>query len=63
MITFYHTCQRCGKSINPDRLIVFPQTRICKNCAEKNGSDMEFEYTKVGMDLDTYKDLLKAVRS
>ena len=27
-------CERCGKSIHPDRLAVLPQTPICVRCAQ-----------------------------
>lgn len=63
MIFFYHTCVLCGKRINPERLEVLPETKICKKCAEETGSDMIVQCREVGMDLDTYKDLLGAVRS
>ncbi|AZO95032.1 hypothetical protein GM661_08340 [Iocasia frigidifontis] len=63
MIMFFHTCIKCGRLINPERLEVLPETRICKDCAEKLGSDMIIKDTKIGMDLDTYKDLLGAIRS
>ncbi len=63
MIFFFHTCLKCGQQINPERLQVLPETRICKECAEKLGTDMIFHRTEVGMDPDTYKDLLGAIRS
>jgi RNA polymerase-binding transcription factor DksA len=63
MVFFFHTCIKCGKKINPERLEVLPETRLCKECAEKIGSDMLTTRTEVGMDIDTYKDLLGAIRS
>ncbi len=63
MIFFFHTCNICGKRINPERLEVLPETKLCKDCAEKIGSDMIVQRTEIGMDLDTYKDLLGAIRS
>ncbi|WP_041605930.1 TraR/DksA C4-type zinc finger protein [Halothermothrix orenii] len=63
MVFIFHTCINCGKRIIPERLEILPETRLCKNCSEKMGSDMIVPETKVGMDPDTYKDLLGAVRS
>ncbi|MFW6022764.1 MAG: TraR/DksA C4-type zinc finger protein [Halanaerobiaceae bacterium] len=63
MIYFCHTCIKCGKNINPERLEVLSNTRICKACAEVIGTDFIFERTEVGMDIETYKDLLGAIRS
>ncbi|MFI5358600.1 MAG: TraR/DksA C4-type zinc finger protein [Halanaerobiales bacterium] len=60
---FYHTCLYCGKGINPERLQVLPETKICKECAENMGSDLILPRRRVGMDLETYKDLLGAIRS
>jgi RNA polymerase-binding transcription factor DksA len=31
----YGVCERCGKRINPDRLAVLPDTKICVSCAQK----------------------------
>lgn len=63
MIFFFHTCIKCGKLINPERLEVLPETRLCKGCSEEIGSDMIVHRTEIGMDPDTYKDLLGAIRS
>lgn len=30
----YGTCERCGKPIDPDRLTVLPDTKICIECAQ-----------------------------
>lgn len=60
---FYHTCLYCGKGINPERLQVLPETKICKECAENMGSDLILPRRRVSMDLETYKDLLGAIRS
>jgi RNA polymerase-binding transcription factor DksA len=29
----YGICERCGRSIHPDRLAVLPDTRMCAECA------------------------------
>ena len=63
MIFFFHTCINCGKPINPDRLHVLPETKLCIKCAENCGSDLVVARTEVGMDIETYKDLLGAIRS
>ncbi|MBN1259787.1 MAG: TraR/DksA C4-type zinc finger protein [Anaerolineae bacterium] len=31
----YGTCQRCGAAINPERLAILPDTRLCIRCAQK----------------------------
>lgn len=28
----YGTCERCGTTIDPERLKIFPETRLCVNC-------------------------------
>lgn len=28
----YGTCERCGATIDPERLKIFPETRLCVNC-------------------------------
>lgn len=63
MIFVCHTCSICGQSISWDRLKVFPETRRCVQCSEEYGSDIDLIQTNIGMDIDTYKDLLGAVRS
>ena len=30
----YGVCTRCGQEINPDRLAVLPDTRLCIRCAQ-----------------------------
>ena len=56
-------CELCGKLIPPERLDALPQTRRCVDCARENGSDINTKRVDIGMDLDTYRDLLRAVRS
>ena len=63
MIYFRHTCINCGKPINPERLEVLPETKICKHCAEISGSDLIIPRMEIGMDPETYRDLLGAIRS
>lgn len=63
MIFTCHTCSICGHPISWDRLKIFPETCRCVRCAEEYGSDIDLIQTKIGMDIDTYKDLLGAVRS
>lgn len=31
----YGICERCGNPINPNRLAVLPDTKICVSCAQK----------------------------
>ncbi|MEA2020405.1 MAG: prolipoprotein diacylglyceryl transferase family protein [Patescibacteria group bacterium] len=31
----YHECERCGKTIDPQRLRAYPAATMCKECAEK----------------------------
>jgi len=56
-------CELCGKPIPPERLDALPQTWRCVDCARENGSDINAKRVEIGMDLDTYRDLLRAVRS
>lgn len=56
-------CEFCGTIIPNERLAILPQTKRCVKCAEKNGSDMVGKKAEIGMDSDTYKDLLGATRS
>ena len=49
-------CEICGKLIPKERVEALPETKRCIECARSRGTD-------VGMDPDTYKDLLGAVRS
>lgn len=56
-------CELCGRLIPQERLDALPQTRRCVDCARENGSDINTRRADIGMDLDTYRDLLRAVRS
>jgi len=56
-------CQICGRPIPAERLRALPETHRCVTCADKNGSDIVLKHHDVGMDIDTYKDLLGATRS
>ena len=56
-------CEFCGAVIPKERLAILPQTKRCVSCAEKNGSDIVTKKADIGMDSDTYKDLLGATRS
>ena len=47
----------------PDRLEIFPETKICTQCSDKYGSDISFAVTKVALDIETYIDLIGATRS
>lgn len=53
----------CQKPIPRERLEALPQTRRCVECARANGSDVVARRVGIGMDIDTYKDLLGATRS
>lgn len=57
------TCELCGRRIPKERLQALPETKRCVECARKNGSDVRGRRIAVGMDADTYKDLLGATRS
>lgn len=56
-------CEICGKLIPTARLAVLPDTHRCVRCAAEKGSDIVFKQRTVGMDIETYKDLLSATRS
>ena len=56
-------CELCNKPIPEERLKALPETKRCVECAQKNGSDLHTKRTEIGMDIDTYKDLLGAIRS
>lgn len=56
-------CEVCRKPIPPERLEALPQTRRCVECARAKGSDVTARRVGIGMDIDTYKDLLGATRS
>lgn len=32
----YGICESCGKPINPDRLAILPDTKICIHCAQSD---------------------------
>lgn len=56
-------CVVCGKAIPKARLEALPETNRCVECARKLGSDVSRKKVVVGMDAETYKDLLGATRS
>ncbi len=56
-------CTICGKVIPPERIAALPQTKRCVNCARERGSDVVSKKVDIGMDADTYRDLLGATRS
>lgn len=56
-------CDICGKLVPTERLEALPDTKRCVACADKIGSDVTGRRLVVGMDADTYKDLLGATRS
>jgi hypothetical protein len=56
-------CEICGKLIPKERLEALPGTKRCIECARSRGTDICAKRSEVGMDPDTYKDLLGAVRS
>jgi hypothetical protein len=56
-------CELCGKDIPAERMKALPETKRCVECAQKNGSDIVAKRSEIGMDIDTYKDLLGAIRS
>jgi hypothetical protein len=56
-------CEICGKRIPKERLEALPETKRCVECAARNGSDVQGKRSEVGMDPDTYRDLLGATRS
>jgi RNA polymerase-binding transcription factor DksA len=56
-------CDICGKVIPVARLEALPETKRCVECSREKGSDFVAKRTEIGMDADTYKDLLGATRS
>lgn len=56
-------CEICGNEIPAERLEALPETKRCVECSRVKGSDIVARRTDVGMDAETYKDLLGAVRS
>lgn len=57
------SCELCGKPIPRERLKALPETKRCVDCARREGSDVVARRIAIGMDPDTYKDLLGAIRS
>lgn len=55
-------CELCGKPIPPERQKLLPETRRCVDCARTKGSDIHIRQVDTGMDIETYKDLLGAIR-
>lgn len=56
-------CEICGRDIPSERLEALPETKRCVECARQKGSDVVARRSEIGMDIETYKDLLGAVRS
>jgi len=56
-------CELCGKIIPKERVKALPATKRCVDCSREKGSDFFAKRTEIGMDIDTYKDLLGATRS
>lgn len=56
-------CEICNQVIPRERIEALPDTRRCVECARKNGSDLVARRVDIGMDIETYKDLLGAIRS
>lgn len=42
----YGICERCGKKIDPERLQIFPETRLCVDC--KNETEREQRRLRLG---------------
>jgi DnaK suppressor protein len=42
----YGICERCGNPIDPERLKIFPETRLCVNC--KNIVEQEQRRLRMG---------------
>lgn len=56
-------CEICERVIPQERVEALPGTKRCIECSRLMGSDFCAKRTEVGMDIDTYKDLLGAIRS
>ena len=56
-------CELCGRPIPVERLAALPETKRCVDCARKNGSGLSPRRVEIGMDVETYKDLLRATRT
>jgi DnaK suppressor protein len=48
----YGTCDRCGRSIHPDRLAVLPDTRLCVRCAQ-SGATERFLSRPVALEIES----------
>jgi RNA polymerase-binding transcription factor DksA len=57
------SCEICGIIIPIERIEALPETHRCVECSREKACDSFAKRTEVGMDMDTYKDLLGAVRS
>lgn len=57
------TCEFCGQTISLHRKEAIPETRRCYGCSAIKGTDMHYEPGELGMDKETYGDLLGAIRS
>lgn len=57
------SCEICGGIIPPERVEALPDTKRCIECSRLKGNDFFAKRTEIGMDLDTYRDLLGATRS
>lgn len=56
-------CEICGRPIPRERMVILPETKRCVECSEKKGADFFAKRTEIGMDIETYKDLIGAIRS
>lgn len=56
-------CELCSLPIPEERLRALPETRRCVECARTNGSGLAPRRVEIGMDVETYKDLLRATRT
>lgn len=56
-------CELCGKVIPLERIEALPETKRCVECSRTKGSDMVARRVDIGMDPETYRDLLGATRS
>ncbi len=56
-------CEICGSLIPLARVEALPDTKRCVECSRQKGADYFAKRIEIGMDLDTYRDLLGATRS
>ncbi len=63
MLWIVKTCVLCGRGVDLLRHVALPETKRCVECARKWGSDIQLPDVIIGMDAETYRDLLEAVRS